>query len=137
MVILPLFAFAITALIQWIMLLLSSPVLLGNGAKVPRRFGTRGRCWERALVLLYHFVTVHRLWYAPMYGWLLLVSAGGRRRAIPVGQLAALCDLGVEKMAFNTTYFLSLLKVRLTGPPDPDMPRNADLMSTLIPHHFF
>jgi hypothetical protein len=46
---------------------------------------------------------------------------------------------GVEKIAFNSMHFLSLLTVRLTGPPDPEMTmaRNADFTSTLIPHHFF
>jgi hypothetical protein len=41
-------------------------------------------------------------------------------------------------MAFTTTYFESLLKVRLMGPPDPQMtmPR-GEFMNTLIPHHFF
>ena len=46
---------------------------------------------------------------------------------------------GVEKIAFNTSYFLGLLQNRLTGPQDamaPDgMPK--DFMATLIPHHFF
>jgi hypothetical protein len=44
---------------------------------------------------------------------------------------------GVEKMAFNTSHFLSLLTERLAGPSNPEMPANADFMSTLIPHHFF
>jgi ABC-2 type transport system permease protein len=82
-------------------------------------------------------LTVHGLWYAPLYAWLLLVSAAAPRAPFVWAVLPPFVIWGVEKIAFNTTYFLSLLKVRLMGPPDPEMPRNADLMSTLIPHHFF
>src|SRR6266576_844732 len=76
-VILPLVTFAITAMMQWIMLLVSSAVLLGNGLSAAPIW-THASLFEKWLVLLYHFLTVHGLWYAPIYGWLLLVSAWAR-----------------------------------------------------------
>src|SRR5438093_7135186 len=74
LVILPLLSFAITVATQFIMLLLSSAILAGSGVNI-------GTLWAEAsffhvsLVLLYHLLTVHGVWYAPLYGWLLLVAA--------------------------------------------------------------
>jgi ABC-2 type transport system permease protein len=66
------------------------------------------------LVLLYG-LTVLALWYAPLYGWLLLVSGWARRTTFLWAVLPPLA-LGVaEKIAFHTSYFGSLLKDRLIG----------------------
>ena len=136
LVIIPLLSYAIAVVTQFIMLLLASAVLVGSGANI-------GALWTQAsffpftLELLYHMLTVHGLWYAPLYGWLLLVSAAAPRAPFVWAALPPFVIWGVEKMAFNTTHFLSLMKVRLLGPPDPEMPPNADLMSALMPHHFF
>jgi ABC-2 type transport system permease protein len=136
LVVIPVLSFAIALVTQFIMLLLASTVLVGSGANIAALW-TQESFFRFSLDLFYHMLTVHGLWYAPLYAWLLLVSAAAPRAPFVWAVLPPFVIWGVEKMAFNTTYFLSLLKVRLTGPPDPDMPRNADLMSTLIPHHFF
>ena len=65
-------------LMQWIMLLVSTAVLLGNGLSAAPLW-TDASLLQKWLMLLYHFLTVHGLWYAPIYGWLLLVSAWARR----------------------------------------------------------
>ena len=33
-------------------------------------------------------LAVHALWFAPIYGWLLLVSAWARRAPVPLGRAA-------------------------------------------------
>jgi ABC-2 type transport system permease protein len=138
LVIIPVLSYIITVATQFIMLLLSSAVLLGSGANIAALW-TQESFFRGSLDLFYHMLTVHGLWYAPLYGWLLLVSAAAPRAPFVWAVLPPFVLWGVEKMAFNTTYFLSLLKVRLMGPPDPEMAmsKNADFMSTLIPHHFF
>jgi ABC-2 type transport system permease protein len=138
LVIIPVLSFAIAVVTQFIMLLLASTVLLGSGANIAALW-TQESFFRFSLDLFYHMLTVHGLWYAPLYAWLLLVSAAAPRAPFVWAVLPPFVIWGVEKIAFNTTYFLSLLKVRLMGPPDPEMtmPRNADFMSTLIPHHFF
>jgi ABC-2 type transport system permease protein len=136
LVIIPVLSFAIAVVTQFIMLLLASTVLLGSGANIAALWAQQS-VFRFSLELFYHMLTVHGLWYAPLYAWLLLVSAAAPRAPFVWAVLPPFVIWGVEKMAFNTTYFLSLLKVRLTGPPDPEMPRNADFMSMLIPHHFF
>ncbi len=78
LVVLPLLSFAITVVAQFVMLLLSSIVLLGSGLSVATLW-THSSFLHLSLMLLYHIVTVHGLWYAPFYGWFLLVSAWAPR----------------------------------------------------------
>jgi ABC-2 type transport system permease protein len=136
LLIIPVLSYAITVVTQFIMLLLASVVLVGSGTNIATLW-TQQSFFRSTLDLFYHMLTVHGLWYAPLYAWLLLVSAAAPRAPFVWAVLPPFVIWGVEKMAFNTSYFLSLLKLRLTGPTDPEMPRNADFMSTLIPHHFF
>jgi ABC-2 type transport system permease protein len=138
LVIIPVLSYGITLVTQFVMLLLASAVLVGSGANIGAMW-TQQSFFHVSLDLFYHMLTVHGLWYAPLYGWLLLVSAAAPRAPFVWAVLPPFVIWGVEKIAFNTTYFLSLLKVRLMGPPDPEMAmsKNADFMSTLIPHHFF
>src|SRR6266404_2955349 len=78
LVILPLLSFAISLATQFIMLLLSSVILLGSGVNIAALW-TDVSFFHVSLVLLYHLLTVHGLWYAPLYGWLLMVSAWAPR----------------------------------------------------------
>ncbi|HEY2361961.1 MAG TPA: ABC transporter permease [Candidatus Angelobacter sp.] len=138
LVIIPVLSYAIAIVTQFIMLLLGSIVLLGSGASIAALW-TQEPFFRVSLDLFYHMLTVHGLWYAPLYGWLFLVSAWAPRAPLIWAVLPPFVICGVEKIAFNTSHFLALLQERLTGPPDPEMTmsRSADFMSTLIPHHFF
>jgi ABC-2 type transport system permease protein len=113
-VVLPLITFAVTVAAQWIMLLLSSAVLLGNGLSVSTLW-THVPLFSMSLMLLYHLVTVHVLWHAPFYGWFLLISAWARRAAFLWAVLPVVAIAFVEKIAFNTTYFATFLLDRLSG----------------------
>jgi ABC-2 type transport system permease protein len=113
-VILPLVTFAITVMMQWIMLLVSSAVLLGNGLSAAPIW-THASMFEKWLVLLYHFLTVHGLWYAPIYGWLLLVSAWARRAPFLWAVLPPLAVAVAEKIAFNTWHFGTMVSARMIG----------------------
>ena len=112
LVVLPLVTFAIIVCTQLIMLLLSSAVLLISGLSA-----APSAPWpQTTLLLLYHLLTVHVLWHAPIYAWLLLVS-GWARRAVFLWAVLPLFVVGlIEKIAFNTSYFASMLLHRLTGP---------------------
>lgn len=113
-VVLPLITFVVTVVAQWIMLLLSSAVVLGNGLSV----GTLWRevpLFSMSLMLFYHLLTVHVLWHAPFYGWLLLISAWARRAAFLWAVLPVVAIAFVEKIAFNTTHFANFLFDRLSG----------------------
>jgi ABC-2 type transport system permease protein len=83
-------------------------------------------------------LTVHGLWYAPLYGWLLLISAWAPRAPLIWAVLPPFVICGVEKIAFNTTYFLAVLEERLIGSQTPaaKMP-GGSMEAMLIPHNFF
>lgn len=113
-VILPLLAFAITVLTQGIMLMISSAVLLASGQNAAilwSRVGVSHR-WP---MLLFHFLCIHGLWQSPVYAWLLLISGWARRVPILWATLPPLTIGIVERVAFNTTYFGSLIGTRFTG----------------------
>jgi ABC-2 type transport system permease protein len=137
--ILPLLSFAITLATQFIMLALSSVMLLGSGVNIASLW-TGASFFKVSLVLLYHLLTVHGLYYAPIYGWLLMVSAWAPRAPFIWAFLPPFVICGVEKIAFNTTYLLGLIEERLIGGPDSSMVEHdhaQDFAGTLIPHHFF
>ena len=138
LLILPLLSFAITLATQFIMLVLSSAILAGSGVNIAALWAEVS-FFHVSLVLLYHLLTVHGLWYAPLYGWLLLVSAWARRAPFVWALLPPFVICGVERIAFNTSHFLSLLQERLLGPGGSMTADHhaKDLMATLIPDRFF
>jgi ABC-2 type transport system permease protein len=138
LVIVPILSFAISLVTQFIMLLLSSVILMGSGVNIAALW-TEVSFFHVSLVLLYHLLTVHGLWYAPLYGWLLMVSAWAPRAPFIWAFLPPFVICGVEKVAFNTSHFLALLQERLVGPGDAMATHDApkDFMATLIPDHFF
>ncbi|HXN53699.1 MAG TPA: hypothetical protein VN943_17340 [Candidatus Acidoferrum sp.] len=115
-VVLPLLTFAITVVTQLIMLLFSTAVLLGSGLSVTTLW-THVPLFHMSLGLLYHLLAIHGFWYAPMFGWLLLVSAWARRAPFLWAALPLLAIGAVEKIAFNTSHFAAMLGYRLGGDP--------------------
>jgi ABC-2 type transport system permease protein len=116
-VILPLLTVAITVITEWMMLVISSATLLIRGQAV-------WTFWSRLPILsmwfgvLFHFLCVHGLWQAPIYGWLLMVSAWARRAPILWAVLPPMAIGFAEKAAFNTTHFGELIGNRFSGGPE-------------------
>jgi ABC-2 type transport system permease protein len=139
-VVLPLLAFAITVLTQWMMLLISSAALLGSGQNVAILWSRVG-IFHRWSMLLFHFVCIHGLWQSPIYAWLLLISVWARRVPILWAALPPLAIGIVERVAFNTTYFGSLIGNRFTGGSEGmaimEHGRAMDPMMLFAPLHFF
>jgi ABC-2 type transport system permease protein len=128
-VFLPLLTFVITAATHVFMLLLSALVLVGSGEGTAGLLNQAGlpQSW---MMLLYHLLVVHGLWYAPIYGWLLLVSAWARRAPFLWAGLPLLVIPMFEKVAFNSAYLGNLLSQRINGggPMRTDMPTGLDAM---------
>ena len=114
LLLLPLFIWAVTVATQWIMLLVSSAVLLGSGQSAATLWRNLP-LFQMWTGLLYHLVVVHGFYFAPVYGWLLLVSGWARRMAFLWAGLPMLAIGVVEKIAFNTMYFANILGSRLQG----------------------
>lgn len=113
LVALPLIAFVLSVTTVVILLVLSTAVLLANGLS-PDTLWADARFFQKPLIMLYG-LTVHTLWFAPIYGWLLLVSVWARRVPVLWSTLPLLAISVVERIAFNTWFFPSLLRYRLTG----------------------
>jgi ABC-2 type transport system permease protein len=118
LVILPLLTFAITIATHWIMLLMSSVVLLGSGMSAASLWKELSvfQMWR---LLLYHLLTAHALWPFPLYCWLLLVSGWARRATLLWAALPVVAIGGIEKLAFHTSHFATLVGARLIGASAP------------------
>jgi ABC-2 type transport system permease protein len=115
MVILPLIMFAVIVLVQFLMLLWSSAVLLSSGLAATT--WTRFNLFQQSVILLYSLIVI-ALWHAPIYGWALMIS-GWARRATFLWAVLPLFAIGVlEKLAFDTSHFASMLKDRVFGAGD-------------------
>lgn len=113
-VVLPLVTFAITVAMQFIMLLLNSAVLLARGMSVATLW-TQLSVVQMWLLLLYHLLTAHTLWPAPVYCWVLLVSGWSRRATLLWAALPIVVIGGVEKLVFRTSHFVVLVGARFIG----------------------
>ena len=114
LLILPILSFVITLVTQTIMLLLSSVVLAASGLSVAT-YWSQLQLYPTLMMLLYHLVTVHMLWYAPFYAWFLLVSAWARRAPFLWAVLPPLAIGIFERVAFHTMYFATLIHDRFSG----------------------
>lgn len=136
-VLLPLITFATIVATQIIMLLAGTAVLLGRGIGVEA-------LWAQIPVLpmwaamLYHLVTMHALYWAPFYGWLLLASAWAKRAAFLWAGVPVAAVLIIEKLAFNTSAFGRMLLSQLGGgpaaipfPPPENMTMQAPTLANL------
>jgi ABC-2 type transport system permease protein len=111
-VVLPLVAFAVSLATQLVILWLSTAVLLAGGGAAT--LWSRLPLLQMTVVMAYG-LTVHALWHAPLYAWLLLVSAWARRAPLLWAVLPPLAVAMFERIAFQTSYVGSLLRYRVTG----------------------
>lgn len=115
LLVLPLVTFVIIVVTQGLMLLFASAVFLATGGGV-------AALWSVPLLsiwaqVLYHLVSVHALYYAPFYGWLLLVSGWARRATFLWAILPIAAMMIIERLVFSTTVFSHMLLSRLAGGP--------------------
>ncbi|MBI2682771.1 MAG: ABC transporter permease [Acidobacteriales bacterium] len=119
-VVLPLLSFAVTVATQILMLLLSSTVLVASGLDASILW-KQLQLGHMSTMLLYHLMIGHVLWYAPIYGYFLMVSAWARRAPILWASLPLIAINIIEKVAFNSSYFGAMLRYRFFGPERLDL----------------
>ena len=107
-VVLPLLAFVVIVVTQ--LLMLASTALI-NGTEAA---GPLTPLLQLQGTLLYGLVVLV-LWHAPVYAWLLFVSSWARRMTIVTAFLPLFVVALVERIAFGTTWFGHVLKLRLFG----------------------
>jgi ABC-2 type transport system permease protein len=132
-----LFTFAVTVVLQFFMLVVNSAVLAGSGQSVAQLWRVMAP-FQMWVMLFYHLMTVHALWHAPFYGWMLLVSSWARRAAFLWAALPVVAIMALEKLLFQTTHFVDFLGYRLAGDPTAVFVRDlpTDPMTHLSPFHF-
>jgi ABC-2 type transport system permease protein len=136
--VLPLVTVAVTAATQWIMLLASSAVLAGSGMS-PSPLWAHVPFFETTLINFGHLVMYHGIWYAPFYGWLLMVSAWANRAPFLWATLPPIAISFIERIAFNSTHFATMLRYRFGGDPGsmtPGRRMTMDMLGPLSPGEF-
>jgi ABC-2 type transport system permease protein len=111
LVIMPAIVFVVIVAVQLVMLAVNTVVLLNAGLGGP---AAAGLLPGMTLDLVYGLVAM-ALWHAPIWAWLLLISAWARRTPFLWAFLPPLALMVVEKIAFDTNYAGKLLAYRLGG----------------------
>lgn len=116
--VLPLVALAVTMATQLIMHVASSAALAIGGMS-PTTVWTRMPILDVTATHFGHLVGFHGIWHAPFYGWLLMVSAWAKRAPFLWATLPPVVIGVVEKLAFDTSHFATLLQHHFMGGPQP------------------
>ena len=136
-VIIPLVTFAVTFAMQLIMALLSAMALLGSGLSAAMLWT---HFLEMSVMLLYHLAAIHGLSFAPIYAWMLLVSAWARRATFLWAFLPFLVISIGEKIAFNSWHFARMLGYIAGGGHESDAymagSKSMAPLSMISPVHF-
>ena len=113
LVVLPIVTFVISIAMHLVLVTASAVVLSVNGRSTAALWHLP---WlQMTLGVLHHIVTVHSLYYAPIFAWLLLVSAWAKRVPFLWAFLPPAAIAATEKLIFNTSHFATILSDRMTG----------------------
>jgi ABC-2 type transport system permease protein len=113
MVVVPVVTWGVSMATQAMMLLVASLRLIGSGDSVWAHLSFGQMAW----ILFYHLLLGHGLWYAPIWGWLLLCSAWSRRAPYLWATLPLLVVGLIEKIGFGTAHFGHWIMYRFGGNP--------------------
>jgi ABC-2 type transport system permease protein len=111
--VLPAIAYLLSVITQIILLSASSMMLLAHRmSPVPLWAEFR---FFRGLLIMAYGLAVHALWFAPIYGWLLLLSAWAKRAVILWAVLPPFAIGVAERMMFGSSSLGRMLQYRVTG----------------------
>ncbi len=110
--ILPLVTFVIILVTQFVMLLISTFALLSSGLAATT--WANFNLFQQSVILLYGLIAI-AFWHAPIYAWLLLVSAWARRATFLWAILPLIAMQIFEKITFGTNYIGHLVRDRFIG----------------------
>ena len=110
MVVLPLVGFVVMCATQLLMILLTMAAAAA--------YGLEPSSWMQVpllhvWVLLFYGIVTGALWWAPIYGWLLVLSAWAKKAPFLWAVLPPLAVIVVEELAFSTHHFGDLVNDRL------------------------
>jgi ABC-2 type transport system permease protein len=111
MAVAPAIALAVIIATQVVVLVLSSLGVLFAGSS-PAPLWTNLILFQVVVVVIYALIVVS-LWFAPIYGWLMLVSSWAKRSTFLWAVLPPVAIIVFERLAFGTRYFARMLSYRL------------------------
>lgn len=111
--VLPLIALALSIATFFTLLVAGSVILLAHGMS-PATPWIEVSVVQEPVTMLYG-LTVHALWFAPSYAWLLLVSAWARRLPLLWALLPPAALVAVERATMGTWQVADFLRDRVTG----------------------
>ena len=138
LLVLPVIAWILSLIAVIVLFVLSSMILAGAGIS-PTILWSNARLGERVLIMAYG-LCVHVLWFAPIYGWVLMISGWAKRTPILWVLLPPVAINVLERVAFNTSYFQSFIVYRLKGAMTEAFvvePNSLNRISQLSPLRFF
>jgi ABC-2 type transport system permease protein len=106
--VIPVMIWALTEAVHVAMLLTSTAILAANGQGAAFLWSEL-RLLPNSPRLLYHLVALHGMLTAPLYAWLLLVSAWATRAPLAWAILPPVAIGFLERVAFGTTHFGNLV----------------------------
>jgi ABC-2 type transport system permease protein len=109
----PLITFSIVLGTQLLMLALSAPMFVLRDVS-PSEAWAPVSFIPMWLGMLYG-LTIHAIWFAPLYAWFLLVSAWAKRAAILWALLPFVAVYALERLTLGTKLFGTLLHYRFFG----------------------
>ncbi len=112
-VVLPIFTFALIAVVQLVTLALSTIIIAASGMSVANYWSQLPFVQMPKGVIYFLFAIA--VWYAPMYGWFLLVSAWAQRAVFVCAVAPALALLAIEQTVLGSTLFTDVMKERFAG----------------------
>jgi ABC-2 type transport system permease protein len=133
LVLLPLLTWGITVVTQTLMLLINLSVFHARGIDTTA-LRTGLPLTQNSMMLLYHLVAIHALWYAPIWCWFLLVSAWARRTPLLWATLPPLALGVLEVITLHSGHVFQFLQYRFRGPmgidfTTPSMPAGMSMSS--------
>jgi ABC-2 type transport system permease protein len=111
LVVIPAIAIAITVATQLVLAAGSATMLATRGIAQP--WGSIP--WVQTWIAMVYGVAVHSLWFAPVFAWLLLVSAWARRSPFLWAFLPVFALWAVERITFGTGHVGSFIRDRVSG----------------------
>jgi ABC-2 type transport system permease protein len=107
MAVIPALSFAIAVVVQIVMVVLSAAVMPASGIGIGTFFHNLP-LFQMWLVLAYHLLVLHSLGFAPLYGWLLLISGWARRLAFLWAALPLIGVAIIANLVFASPNFFGL-----------------------------
>ena len=137
LVVIPAYSFVVALATQLAMMLVRTVAQLASGAEV-----ATGWPIAQQSVVMFYGLGIHVLWFAPIFAWLLFISAWVRRAPFLWAVVPVLALYPLEILAFGTSWIPGALRYRFLGAMDEGFKRGAlksyvtDL-SQLDPARFF